>query len=176
MSKKLDKEYAPISGSPEFCKAAINLALGENNTWVKDGLVSFSFHSHCICSCLHEFNGWFDSSSRTSLSKVLAVPDLWELVRPSLRSGFLGIRKFFSRPQLGEIIFHSSNMRASMWKPTAILTLKQTALTSRVRVKILSRSRRSLLSCCMRVRTIQRVLTRNLVSNSGYLRHNHREC
>jgi len=34
----MDKEYAPISGSAEFCKASINLALGEDNEWVKNGL------------------------------------------------------------------------------------------------------------------------------------------
>lgn len=39
MSKNLDKEYAPISGNAEFCRAAIDLALGENNTWTKDKLV-----------------------------------------------------------------------------------------------------------------------------------------
>lgn len=38
MKKNMDKEYAPISGSPEFCKSAINLALGEDNEWVKNGL------------------------------------------------------------------------------------------------------------------------------------------
>jgi aspartate aminotransferase len=35
----MDKEYSPISGSPEFCKATINLALGEDNEWTKNGLV-----------------------------------------------------------------------------------------------------------------------------------------
>jgi aspartate/tyrosine/aromatic aminotransferase len=37
--KNMDKEYSPISGSPEFCKATINLALGEDNEWTKNGLV-----------------------------------------------------------------------------------------------------------------------------------------
>lgn len=36
--KNLDKEYAPISGTPEFCKAAIELALGENSEVVSNGL------------------------------------------------------------------------------------------------------------------------------------------
>lgn len=40
MKKNMDKEYAPISGSPEFGKAAINLALGEDNEWAKNGLVT----------------------------------------------------------------------------------------------------------------------------------------
>uniref|UniRef100_A0A0K8TT32 Aspartate aminotransferase n=1 Tax=Tabanus bromius TaxID=304241 RepID=A0A0K8TT32_TABBR len=31
MEKSLDKEYAPISGTAEFCKLAINLALGDNS-------------------------------------------------------------------------------------------------------------------------------------------------
>lgn len=35
--KNLDKEYAPISGVAEFCKLAIELALGDNNARVKDG-------------------------------------------------------------------------------------------------------------------------------------------
>jgi len=38
VKKNMDKEYAPISGSPEFCKASINLALGEGNEWVQNGL------------------------------------------------------------------------------------------------------------------------------------------
>ena len=36
-SKALDKEYAPISGSPEFCKAAIGLAIGEDNAVLAAG-------------------------------------------------------------------------------------------------------------------------------------------
>jgi hypothetical protein len=36
----LDKEYAPIAGSPEFCSLSINLALGEDNEQTKNGLVS----------------------------------------------------------------------------------------------------------------------------------------
>jgi len=35
----MDKEYSPISGSAEFGKASINLALGEGNEWVQNGLV-----------------------------------------------------------------------------------------------------------------------------------------
>jgi aspartate aminotransferase len=38
MAKKMDKEYAPIQGIPEFGKAAITLALGENNQFVPNGL------------------------------------------------------------------------------------------------------------------------------------------
>uniref|UniRef100_A0A4D5R994 Aspartate aminotransferase n=1 Tax=Scolopendra viridis TaxID=118503 RepID=A0A4D5R994_SCOVI len=37
-SKNLDKEYAPIGGSADFCKAAIQLALGENNEQLKNNL------------------------------------------------------------------------------------------------------------------------------------------
>lgn len=37
-SKNLDMEYSTIVGVPEFNKAAINLALGEGNPWVKEGL------------------------------------------------------------------------------------------------------------------------------------------
>lgn len=40
VKKNMDKEYSPISGSPEFCRASINLALGEDNEWAKNGLVS----------------------------------------------------------------------------------------------------------------------------------------
>jgi hypothetical protein len=36
----LDKEYAPIAGSAEFCNLSINLALGEDNEQSKNGLVS----------------------------------------------------------------------------------------------------------------------------------------
>lgn len=39
-AKKLDKEYAPIAGSAEFCNLSINLALGEDNEQSKNGLVS----------------------------------------------------------------------------------------------------------------------------------------
>jgi len=38
LKKGMDKEYAPISGNGEFCKAAINLALGANNEWSANGL------------------------------------------------------------------------------------------------------------------------------------------
>jgi len=38
IERSMDKEYAPISGPPEFCKASINLALGEGNEWVQNGL------------------------------------------------------------------------------------------------------------------------------------------
>ncbi|EFA03109.1 aspartate aminotransferase, mitochondrial [Tribolium castaneum] len=37
-AKNLDKEYAPISGIAEFCKAAIELALGANSEIVSNGL------------------------------------------------------------------------------------------------------------------------------------------
>lgn len=36
--KKLDKEYAPISGSAEFCKRSIELALGDNSEIISNGL------------------------------------------------------------------------------------------------------------------------------------------
>ena len=36
----MDKEYAGIIGIPEFTKGAANLALGENNSYVANGLVS----------------------------------------------------------------------------------------------------------------------------------------
>ncbi|XP_021962941.1 aspartate aminotransferase, mitochondrial [Folsomia candida] len=38
IKKNLDKEYAGITGVPEFFKAAINLALGEGNPWTSSGL------------------------------------------------------------------------------------------------------------------------------------------
>ena len=38
--KSLDKEYAPIAGLPEFTKASANLAFGDGNEFVKNGLVS----------------------------------------------------------------------------------------------------------------------------------------
>lgn len=41
--KNLDKEYAGIVGVAEFCKSAINLALGEGNEYSSNGLVIFEF-------------------------------------------------------------------------------------------------------------------------------------
>jgi len=35
LEKKLDKEYLPIGGLAEFCKASAKLALGENNEVLK---------------------------------------------------------------------------------------------------------------------------------------------
>lgn len=40
MQKGLDKEYAPIAGSAEFCKLSIQLALGEDNAELKAGKVA----------------------------------------------------------------------------------------------------------------------------------------
>jgi len=37
-SKNLDHEYTTIAGIPEFCKAAISLALGDGNKQLKEGL------------------------------------------------------------------------------------------------------------------------------------------
>ncbi|XP_024947279.1 aspartate aminotransferase, mitochondrial isoform X2 [Cephus cinctus] len=37
-TKGLDKEYSPISGNPDFCKYSINLALGDDNQVVANGL------------------------------------------------------------------------------------------------------------------------------------------
>ena len=39
--KNLDHEYAPISGNPDFCKLSANLALGDGNKIIPNGLVSF---------------------------------------------------------------------------------------------------------------------------------------
>lgn len=36
--KGLDKEYAPISGSADFCKLSVSLALGDDNPHLKEGL------------------------------------------------------------------------------------------------------------------------------------------
>ncbi|KAK7580361.1 hypothetical protein V9T40_000990 [Parthenolecanium corni] len=36
-SENQDKEYAPISGIPEFCSQSIRLALGEDNAYIKNG-------------------------------------------------------------------------------------------------------------------------------------------
>ncbi|XP_065569242.1 aspartate aminotransferase, mitochondrial-like isoform X1 [Artemia franciscana] len=38
IARNMDKEYSPISGTPEFCRHSINLALGEGNEWVENGL------------------------------------------------------------------------------------------------------------------------------------------
>lgn len=40
LEKNMDHEYAPISGFAEFCKEAATLALGDDNEYVKNGLVS----------------------------------------------------------------------------------------------------------------------------------------
>ncbi|KAF5397707.1 Aspartate aminotransferase, partial [Paragonimus heterotremus] len=37
LERNLDKEYAPISGLPEFCKLAFNLAVGEQSVVAKSG-------------------------------------------------------------------------------------------------------------------------------------------
>ena len=37
-SKGMNKEYSPISGNPEFCQHSINLALGDSNDVVANGL------------------------------------------------------------------------------------------------------------------------------------------
>lgn len=50
----MDKEYSPISGSAEFCKASINLALGEDNEWVNNGLVNIFPHKYSA-----QFYNWF---------------------------------------------------------------------------------------------------------------------
>lgn len=39
--KNLDKEYAPIGGSADFCKLSIQLALGNDNEQVKNGQVRY---------------------------------------------------------------------------------------------------------------------------------------
>lgn len=36
--RNLDKEYIPISGTPEFCQLSIKLALGDDSPHIKDGL------------------------------------------------------------------------------------------------------------------------------------------
>ena len=38
-ARSLDKEYLPIGGLAEFCKASAELALGENNEVLKSGRV-----------------------------------------------------------------------------------------------------------------------------------------
>lgn len=39
-TRKMDHEYAPISGSADFCNLSIKLALGDDSSHVKEGLVS----------------------------------------------------------------------------------------------------------------------------------------
>lgn len=39
-SGNLDKEYAPIGGTPEFCLESAKLAFGDNSPVIKDGRVS----------------------------------------------------------------------------------------------------------------------------------------
>lgn len=40
ISRKMDKEYAPISGSADFCNRSITLALGDGNEQIASGLTS----------------------------------------------------------------------------------------------------------------------------------------
>lgn len=42
----LDKEYSAIHGDAEFCKLVAQLALGENSSIVKDGLVNTLYFHH----------------------------------------------------------------------------------------------------------------------------------
>ena len=41
MEANVDHEYAPISGTPTFCKASAELAFGADSQVVKDGRVSY---------------------------------------------------------------------------------------------------------------------------------------
>jgi len=41
---KFDKEYLPIGGCPVFCKGVANLAFGDDNSIVSNGLVSYCFY------------------------------------------------------------------------------------------------------------------------------------
>lgn len=40
LAKHLDKEYAPITGVPAFCRSAVELAYGTNSEAVKDGRIA----------------------------------------------------------------------------------------------------------------------------------------
>lgn len=40
-AEKVNKEYAPISGYPEYCAEAAKLAFGADSDVIKEGLVSF---------------------------------------------------------------------------------------------------------------------------------------
>lgn len=44
----MDKEYAPIAGNAEFCKHSINLALGDCNEIVENGLVCITFSIYVL--------------------------------------------------------------------------------------------------------------------------------
>lgn len=41
--ENVDHEYAPISGTPAFCKASAELAFGEDSPVLKEGRVSSCF-------------------------------------------------------------------------------------------------------------------------------------
>lgn len=43
----MDKEYSTIAGNPEFCQQSINLALGDGNEVVANGLVSIMMKIIC---------------------------------------------------------------------------------------------------------------------------------
>ena len=40
LERHLDKEYAPITGVPAFCKGAIRLAYGADSPAIKDGRIA----------------------------------------------------------------------------------------------------------------------------------------
>ena len=105
----MDKEYAPISGPPEFCKASINLALGEGNEWVQNGLVSTSLlavDNFMIDNCL------IVNLCRMLLFKAFLVPAHSVLALHSCLHFSPVIRKFTCLLQPGEIIFLWPSMRA----------------------------------------------------------------
>lgn len=43
----MDKEYSTIAGNIDFCQQSINLALGDNNEVVANGLVSIMINIIC---------------------------------------------------------------------------------------------------------------------------------
>lgn len=65
----MDKEYSTIAGSAEFCQHSINLALGDGNEVVANGLVSannaklytkvFVLYKNCFLDCYSSRNFWY---------------------------------------------------------------------------------------------------------------------
>ncbi len=122
----MDKEYAPISGPPEFCKASINLALGEGNEWVQNGLVSTS---------LLIVDNFMVNNYVINLRRMLLFKAFLELVHSVLAlhsclHSSLVIRKFTCLPLPGEIIFLWPSMLALLWNNTDTMTPRLVDLTS----------------------------------------------
>ena len=63
-SAKMDHEYSPIGGAPDFGKLAAELAFGEGNEVQKNKLVEQSY----IASFLHQLYSWLATFNARELN------------------------------------------------------------------------------------------------------------